>query len=56
MGNLSHRLLFKEELSDFLSHHVGNLAIFLDNGCLRNDHLKAILALKAALFEMQYRG
>ncbi|EDT93760.1 hypothetical protein SP28804_A0019, partial [Streptococcus pneumoniae CDC0288-04] len=28
MGNLSHRLLFKEELSDFLSHHVGNLAIF----------------------------
>ena len=48
MGNIGHRSLFNQLLSNLLVGDTGNLVIFLDERCFSDHHFRALIALETA--------
>ena len=55
MGNIGHRSLFNQLLSNLLVDDTRDLVIFLDERSLCDHHFRALIALESTLFQ-KYSG
>ena len=55
MGNVGHRSLFNQLLSNLLVDDTRDLVIFLDERSLCDHHFRALIALESTLFQ-KYSG
>ena len=51
MGNIGHRSLFNQLLSNLLIDNTRNLVIFLDERSLSDQHFQTMIALETTLFQ-----